>query len=105
MGEYQKVVEAINAITYSAPATVTIGTLSATIIVANANRRYLCIVNASANRVSLSLSGDNAVLNSGITLGPLGHFEMTVNAGNITTGIIKGIAGAAGTIIAVQEGI
>jgi hypothetical protein len=89
--------------TASGPATVTIGTTSATVIASNANRKGLALTNTStgSQRVSLHMANGSAVLDSGRTLWPGDIFEM--DPWSFTTAQINGIASAAGATIGIQE--
>lgn len=87
-------------LTASAPATVTVGVTSASIVAANANRRGLIITNLSSNSVSIGL-GTAAILNRGITLTQNGSWNM--GSFDFVTDQINAIASASGSIISIQE--
>lgn len=89
------------ALTGSTPATVTIGTTSATLINANGGRKGLIVGNCSATAVLfLSLSGA-AVLNSGLMIPPYGVWTMG-DYDYVTTGM-NAISTEANTPVALQE--
>ena len=58
-------------LTTPAPAAASVGVASAQILASNANRKGAAFVNTSVNTISFGIA-QTAVLNSGITLGPLG---------------------------------
>lgn len=87
--------------------TANIGTASAAVIGANADRVYLRIQNLSTAQVSLAL-GTAAVANESIRLTAAGNlgdtYEMTRGWGNVYTGAVNGIAAADGQSVAYCEG-
>lgn len=88
--------------TGSAPATVTIGAASATVIASNANRKGLVITNTSALGVLyLNFAAGTAVVGSGVTL--YAHDSFYMDAYSFTTAQINAIASLAGTTVSVQE--
>ena len=85
----------------AAPTAVAVGVASGVLVAANPDRRYLCLVNTSANIVSLGF-GAPAVLNSGVTLiGAGSSYEMT--EANLYRGAINAIASGAASNVGVQE--
>ena len=89
--------------THTAP---TMSTTSATVLAANASRKYALITNDSDVVVYLNLTG-TAVANTGIRLAASGGtYEMSGAYGNLTTGIIRGIAASgSGKVLLVTEGV
>lgn len=88
-------------LTAAAPASVSVGVASGTVIAANTARRGLVLTNTSTGIISLNLAGGTAVLRSGVTLYPGGHFEM--DAYMFTTSAITGISSVAASNLAIQE--
>ena len=88
-------------LTGNAPAAVSVGTSSGTVLASNTLRKGAIFTNTSANTISFGLSGSAAVLNSGITLTPYGVWIM--DQFTFTTGAITAIASAAASNLAVQE--
>jgi hypothetical protein len=88
-------------LTGSAPAAVSVGTSSGSVLASNVNRKGAIFTNTSANTISFGLSGSTAVLNSGITLVPYGVWVM--DQFTFTTGAITAIASVAASNLAVQE--
>jgi hypothetical protein len=88
------------ALTVSAPASGIVGISSATVLAANVNRKGLHLVNTSANTISIAF-GSSAVLNSGITLTPLGTFWM--DEYSFSTAAVNAIASVASSNLAIQE--
>lgn len=89
--------------TPSAPASVSVGVASGVLLAANTARRHVVIVNTSGSTISLGF-GEDAVLNSGVTLMPSGgSYEMSAQQGNLYLGVIKAIASGAASNCAVQE--
>lgn len=84
----------------AAPTFATVGVASAQAVAANGSRKGLLLVNTSNNRVSLGF-GAAAVLDSGITLYPMGVFFMEEH--DFDTGAVNAIASAAGSNLAIQE--
>ena len=94
-----------DAITQSAPTAETVGITSAEALAANANRRYACFINTSANWISLGFGANDAVLYSGITLAPnSGSYEMSEGANNVSLQAVNAIASAGTSNLAIQEG-
>jgi hypothetical protein len=88
-------------LTAAAPAATSVGIASAQAVATNANRKGLILMNTSANTISLGI-GQAAVLNSGITLNPLGgSFEM--DQYSFSTGAVNAIASGAASNLSVQE--
>ena len=89
--------------THTAP---TMSTTSATVLAANASRRYALITNDSDVVVYINLTGVG-VANTGIRLAASGGtYEMSGAYGNLTTGIIRGIAASgSGKVLLVTEGV
>jgi hypothetical protein len=85
----------------NAPVAVAVGTSSGTVLASNVNRKGAVFTNTSTNTISFGLSGNAAVLNSGITLAPYGSWIM--DDFTFTTGAITAIAGAAASNLSVQE--
>lgn len=74
-----------------------VATTTAASIAANANRKYLLLVNDSDTVIYLGL-GTAAVLNKGIRLNALGgSYEMSFLLGNLFTGAVNAIHGGTGT--------
>lgn len=87
--------------TAASPATVTIGTSSATLVSANGSRTGLIITNTHAsNRLSLGF-GATAVDGRGVVLWPRDSFVM--DAFSFSTAQVNAIASAASTTVGVQE--
>lgn len=86
----------------SAPATVSAGVTSGTLIASNASRKGLVVTNTSSlGTISLNLVNGSAVLNSGITLYP--HDTWYMDEWTFTTSQINVIASLAATSVAIQE--
>lgn len=92
-----------SAVTMGAPNNVTIGTASAQLMAANANRKFasLSVVTPGA-KVSLAFGSNPAVLDKGITL--LSGTTYSFEGDMLTLQAINGISSIAGTVIGVQEG-
>lgn len=88
-------------LTPSAPTATSVGITSASALAANTNRKGLVMTNTSINTISLNIVGGTAVLNSGITLYPGGHWYM--DEFTFTTSAIFAIASAAASNLAIQE--
>ena len=88
-------------LTGNAPAAVSVGITSTSVLAANASRNGAVFTNTSSHTISFGLSGNAAVLNSGITLSPNGTWVM--DKFTFTTGAITAIASAASSNLAVQE--
>jgi len=86
----------------SAPSNVKVGTSSGTVLAANNDRMGLILTNISTGTMYLGLAGNAAVLNSGIVLGANGG-SWTMDEFNFNNEIIKGIAHAANSILAIQQ--
>lgn len=84
-----------------APGAVSVGLTSTAVLSANQSRRGAVFTNTSDNVISFGLSGNAAVLNSGITLAPKGVWVM--DAFTFTTGAITAISDVAASNLAVQE--
>ena len=80
---------------------VTIGTSSTEILVANAARLYAIIVNNSSSSVYLAL-GVDAVLNKGIRINANGG-SYEIKSDNLFIGAINGISAAGGKNVVVTE--
>ena len=92
------------ALTMASPTFATIAAADTAAVAANANRRYLLLVNTSANNMYLAF-GTTAVSGSGIfLLANGGSYEMSESAGNLYTGAIRAIAAGAGSNLSIQEG-
>lgn len=77
----------------------TVGVLDSTgtVVSANADRKYLLMVNDSDATIYLSLDGA-AVVSAGIRLNAGGgNYEMSFQEGNLFTGAVTAIHDAAGT--------
>lgn len=85
----------------SSPSAVSVGVASGLVITANAARRGLILTNTSTGIISFNINGGTAVLRSGITLYPGGHWEMDDDT--FTTNTINGIASVAASNLAIQE--
>ena len=81
---------------------VAVGVGPTTIVAANAERRYLIITNDSDSAVYLSFGGA-AVLNQGIRINASGGWYEMLEGLNLYTGIVTGIAAAAGKIVTYLE--
>jgi hypothetical protein len=82
----------------------TAGVATGAVIGANANRRYLLIINDSANVIYLNL-GAAGVLNTGIRLNANGgSLELSLAGGNNYLGAINSITTQAGQVLLVTEG-
>lgn len=93
----------IQDLNYSAPTKKAIGESTTVIIAANANRRYLCIVNDSNQPVYLAV-GASAVMNSGVRINAEGGvFELV--GGNMSTQAVNGIATGGDKNVTVQEAV
>lgn len=88
-------------LTGAAPTAVSVGITSGSVIAANASRRGLVLTNTSVGIISFNIVGGSAVLRSGITLYPGGHWEM--DSFTFTTNAIDGIASVAACNLAIQE--
>lgn len=89
-------------LTAAAPATVSAGVTSGTLIASNANRKGLVVINTSTlGTISLNLVNGSAVLNSGITLYP--HDVWYMDGFTFTTAQINVIASLAATSVGLQE--
>lgn len=88
------------AVTASSPTFATVGAASATAVAANSSRKGLHLVNTSSNRISLAF-GATAVLDSGITLYPMGSFW--VDNQSLVTAAVTAIASSAGSNLGIQE--
>lgn len=88
-------------LTGAAPAAVSVGVTSGLVIAANTARRGLVLTNTSTGIISFNINGGTAVLRSGITLYPGGHWEM--DSYTFTTAAIEGIASVAASNLAIQE--
>lgn len=87
-------------LTSSSPVAASVGTSSAQVVAANANRKGLTLINTSVNTISLGV-GATAVLNSGYTLYPGGSFNMDEYC--FDTAAVNAIASAAASNLAIQE--
>lgn len=85
----------------SAPTAASVGVASAQVLAANSSRKGAVFTNTSANTISIGVSGNAAVLNSGITLTPGGIWVM--DQYTFTTGAITAIASGASSNLAIQE--
>lgn len=88
-------------LTGAAPSAVSVGVASGVVIAANTSRRGLVLTNTSIGIISFNIVGGSAVLRSGITLYPGGHWEM--DSYTFTTAAINGIASVAASNLAIQE--
>lgn len=73
---------------------VAVGIASVTVRAANAERRYLLLVNDSDTAIYVSL-GTAAVLNTGIRLNALGGWYEMLEGQNLYLGAVNAIAGGA----------
>lgn len=87
-------------LTANTATTVTVAATTTSVVASNTARTGLFLMNTSANTESCAF-GASAVLNSGITLYPGGHFEM--DEYSFSTAAVNCIGSAAGTTTAVQE--
>ena len=88
-------------LTPAAPAQATVGASSGLLLASNSSRTGLFVFNGSANTVSFAFGSNAAVLNSGITLYPGGVWYM--DEYTFTTAAVNAIAGAAGSLVSIQE--
>jgi hypothetical protein len=86
--------------TPAAPTQASVGTSSALVVAANANRTGLVLTNLSNKTISLGLAA-TAVLSSGIVLAPGTTWIM--DAFTFVTGAINAISTGAASILAIQE--
>lgn len=86
----------------SAPATVSVGNISTSLLAANFDRVGLVVVNSSGGTIYLGLDGATALLNAGITLNPNGG-TWVMDDYTYTKGAINAIAHSAATQVGVQE--
>lgn len=94
---------ALNKVTMQAPISVTVGTISASILAADANRKFLSLsVTTSGGIVSFAF-GAAAVLNAGLTL--VGPSTVVFGSDGITTQEVFAIADAAGRNVGIQQGV
>lgn len=89
------------ALTGLTPTFATVGTSSAQVIAANANRKSLVFVNTSSNNISFGIGANNAVNGSGITLTPNGVWE--ADEYSYITSAVNAIATGAGSNLTIQE--
>lgn len=87
-------------ITANSPTNVSVGVSSTSILSSNSSRKGLVIMNLSTATVSIGI-GNNAVLNSGITLYPGGVW--TMDEFSLSTAAINGIASGSSSSVSVQE--
>lgn len=87
-------------LTPSAPTFASVGLTSAQAVAANASRKGLTLTNTSSAIISLGF-GSAAVLNSGVTLYPMGVFFM--GEYDFDLGAVNAIASAAASNLAIQE--
>ena len=86
------------------------GTVTASMLAANAGRRYAQFANNTAGTIYLALGGA-AAINAGIRLNPAGSegdcYEMTIGRGNIYTGAVHALHNdSSGTkVILITEGV
>lgn len=84
---------------------VTVGATTTQIVAANANRKYLLLINDSDENIYLKL-GAAGVINAGIRLNANGgSYEMFAIVGNIYTGAINGICASGSKKLLVTEGV
>lgn len=88
-------------VTPASPSAASVGVASGSVLAANSNRKGLVLVNTSLNRISLGL-GAAAVLDSGITLNPVGG-TWVMDEYTFTTVEIFAIASGGGSNLAIQE--
>lgn len=88
-------------LTGNAPVAISVGVSSGTVLASNVLRKGAVFTNTSSNTISFGLSGNAAVLNSGITLAPYGSWIM--DDYTYTTGAITAIASGAASNLSVQE--
>ena len=80
------------------------GTVSASAVAANGNRKFLRLQNMGTGDVHIRLGTAVAVSNEGIRLAAGGSYEMSFGAGNVYSGAITGIAAFASTPLSYIEG-
>jgi len=80
---------------------VEVGSSTTEILAANANRKYALIVNEPGNEVVYLSFGGDAVLNTGLPLGPGVAYEIL--PGNLYTGAINGICESGGMNVCIVE--
>jgi hypothetical protein len=85
---------------------VNVATATTAIIAANANRKYLLLVNDSDTPIWIKL-GANAVANQGIRINANGgSYEMSAKQGNLYLGAVNGIHASTGNkVMLVTEGV
>lgn len=98
-------VQRVQCLNYSAPATCLVDAAGSTVIAANPARKYLCIVNASATVIYLSVGTTPAVKESGIYLAASGgSFEMIT--ANLSNEAVYGITDSGDDkVVTVQEAV
>lgn len=85
--------------------TAVIGAVTGAALAANADRKYVLLVNDSDSVIYLKI-GAAAVLNQGIRLNANGgSYEMSSAYGNIDTRVINAISSGAGKVLLVTEGV
>ena len=91
-------------------ANVTAGAASTLLAAANANRRWLLIINRSDEMVDIKL-GAAAVAGEGIALNPIdgssniqGVFESSEKNCNLYKGAVYGICASGGKVVSVNQG-
>ncbi|MHB9134742.1 MAG: hypothetical protein ACYDBB_27040 [Armatimonadota bacterium] len=88
-------------------AAVEVGATSTSVAAANADRKYLLLVNDSDTDIYVNLTGGAAALHAGVLLKPGGGFyEMTLGSGNVSTTAVRAIhEGVGAKVVLVTEGI
>jgi hypothetical protein len=81
---------------------VSVGTGNTSVLAANANRKFLSLINDSNNTIYVTLSGTNAALNTGIRLNANGGAILLDRY--VPTAAVKAIATAASSNLLVEEG-
>lgn len=93
--------DALQTITHTAK---TIGSSSTAVVAANADRKWLLLVNDSDETIYIKF-GAAAVANEGIRIGSAGgSLELRPSASNLYTGAINGICASGSKILLVTEG-
>lgn len=86
----------------SAPASVSVGTSSTSLVAENFDRVGLTVINTSSGTIYLGLQGALATLNAGIALNPNGG-TWVMDEYTFTKGQVTAVAHSAATNVAIQE--
>jgi hypothetical protein len=93
-------IAAITSVTHTA---VTVGAATTAVAAANADRKWLLIINNSDETIYLKL-GAAAVLNQGIRINAAGG-ALELTGGSIYVGAVNGICASGGKVALVTEGV